>query len=304
MSAQLRFDGRVAVVTGAGRGVGRAHALLLASRGAAVVVNDVGFERIDGGARGSGPADEVVGEISASGGRAAANHEDIATAAGARRLVEQALDSFGRLDVAINNAGTNGPRPFGEMTEEEFDFMIRNHLSSSFHVAQAAWPRMAAAGYGRLVLTTSGAAFFGIPGMAHYCAAKGAVYGLMRSLALEAPAGVQVNGFWPSAATRMVGEGELRERMERSMPPRLAAPVAVWLAHETCPLNGEVLHGGSGRASRVFVAETKGMVRRELSLEDIAERQDEMLREDGYLVFKTAMESSEAQTRIVDAELA
>ncbi len=305
MGEQLRFDGRVAIVTGAGRGVGAAHARLLAARGAAVVVNDVGFARGDGGETSRAPADEVVRQILEAGGRAVANGEDVAAAAGAKRLVEQALDAFGGLHIVLNNAGVGHRAPLVEMSDDDFDFMMRNHVYTCLQTTKAAWPHLAAQRYGRVVMTSSGAAFFGIPNMSHYCAAKGAVYGLMRSAALEgAEVGVQVNGFWPSAYTRLVGsDPALAARMEASMPPELAAPPAVWLTHESCPLNGEVLHGGSGRASRVFMGETRGVVRRGLTLEDVAENQAELMSEDGYFVFKTAFESSETQTTLVQAVL-
>lgn len=302
---ELRFDGRVAVVTGAGRGIGAAHARLLAARGAAVVVNDIGFAEPGGGARSGEPASDVVRQIVEAGGRAAANAEDVSTKAGAERLVAQALDSFGRIDIVLNNAGVHDRGPFAELAEDALEFMMRNHVYTCVQTTQAAWPHLARQGYGRVVMTTSGAAFFGIANSASYCAAKGAVYGLMRAVALEGlPLGIQVNGFWPSAFTRMVGsDPALAERMARTMPPDLAAPVAVWLAHEGCPLNGEVLHGGSGRASRVFLGETRGLIRPGLTLEDVAAGQDQVTGEDGYFVFKTAFESSETQTKLLEAAM-
>lgn len=301
MSAPLRFDGRVAIVTGAGRGVGREHALLLAARGAAVVVNDIGYAATGGGDGSAEPAERVVDEIRAAGGRAAASSDDVSTAAGCGRMAVLALERFGRIDALICNAGTNRPQPLAEMTEEDFDFLLRQHVHGTFHSVRAVWPQMVQQGGGRLVLTTSGASYFGLDQQLHYCAAKGAVHGMIRALAIEGRApGIVVNGFWPSAFTRMVEVGEeLKARMQRTMPARLAAQVAVWLAHERCPLAGEVLHGGSGRASRVFVAETRGYCDAELSLESLTENCRQVVDEEGYMVFADALESSVAQTRIV-----
>src|SRR5690606_31390786 len=190
-----------------------------------------------------------------------------------------------------------------QMTADDFDFLMKQHVNGSFNAVKAVWPHMTNSCYGRIVLTTSGIGYFGFEGQLHYGAAKGAIHGMMRTLALEgAPLGIQVNAFWPSAFTRMVGgsgNDELRERMQRNMPAQLAAPVAVWLTHENCPLTGESLHGGSGRASRVFVAETRGFYSPHLTLEDVAANQQEVLQEDGYFVFRSAIDSSTAQSRVV-----
>jgi NAD(P)-dependent dehydrogenase (short-subunit alcohol dehydrogenase family) len=209
------------------------------------------------------------------------------------------------LNAVINNAGTMGGIPFAKMTEAEFDFLVRNHLYTSFNVTKAAWEPLEKAGGGRIVMTTSGNGLFGLAGAAHYCAAKAGIYGLMRSLALEgAPLGIQVNAYWPSAFTRQIGGGgELRERMERTMPVEQSSPLAVWLAHPDCKLTGEVLHGGSGRVSRVFVAETPGVATAQLTLEDIGGNLVQAMSEDGYYVFKAAMDSSRAQTEIVNKQL-
>jgi NAD(P)-dependent dehydrogenase (short-subunit alcohol dehydrogenase family) len=298
---QIRFEGRVAIVTGAGRGVGREHALMLASRGAAVVVNDIGFTATAGGASSTAPATGVVAEIEAAGGRAVASFDDVSTAAGCANLVAQALDTFGHLDIVISNAGTNRPMPFAEMTEADFDFLIRQHVHGSFHTVKAAWPHLVKKRRGRILLTTSGTGFFGLEGQVHYGAAKGAIFGMMRTLALEgAPHGIHVNAFWPSAFTRMVEvEGELKERMRRGMPATLTAPAALWLVHENCTLNGEVLHAGSGRVSRVLIAETRGHYSPEMTLETVAAHQSEILSEEGYCVFGSAIDSSLFQSRVV-----
>jgi NAD(P)-dependent dehydrogenase (short-subunit alcohol dehydrogenase family) len=300
----LRFDGKVVIVTGAGRGIGRAHALLLASRGAHVVVNDVGFVDMEGrGGTSALPASQVADEIIAAGGRALANFDDIASREGAQSVVARAIEAFGHVDALINNAGINQYISFENMTVEEFDTMMKVHAYGSFHMAQAIWSHMRARGYGRILLTTSGAASFGLAPLAHYCAAKGAVYGLMRSLAVEGePFGIKVNGLSPSAYTRMVGDNpEIKARMESLMPPELVAPVAAYLVHESCTLNGENLHGGAGRASRTFVGETIGVTKRGLTLEDVAEHVADIMDETDYLVFKDATESSVALSRLVTA---
>lgn len=296
----LSFEGRVAIVTGAGRGIGGAHARLLAARGAAVVVNDVGFATMGGGDRSRLPASRMVEEIVAAGGQAIANFDDISTRGGARALAADAIEAFGGVDILINNAGINQLVPFPELTPDDFDKMMKVHAYGSFHVAQAVWPHMVERGYGRIVLTTSGAAFFGLAPTAHYCAAKGAVFGMVRSLAVEgAPRGIACNGLNPSAYTRMAGDDlELKARMERSMPAELVAPVAAWLAHESCPLNGEILHGGAGRASRVFVGETVGFTSPTLSLEDVARHSEQVMDEAGYYVFEDAIESSVVLARL------
>jgi NAD(P)-dependent dehydrogenase (short-subunit alcohol dehydrogenase family) len=304
VKGQLRFDGLVAIVTGAGRGVGRAHAELLAARGAAVVVNDIGFSAKDGvGEKSSGPADEVVATIKAAGGRAVASYDDASTAAGCEHMVALALQHFGGIDILIANAGTIDLKLIEELTEADFDHLMRQHVNGSFNAVKAVWPHFSQKKFGRIVLTTSGIGYFGFERQLSYGAAKGAIHGMMRTLALEgAPLNIAVNAFWPSAFTRMVGgdaNEALKERMQRNSPAHLAAPVAIWLAHEDCPLTGESLHGGSGRASRVFVAETRGYYQPNLTLEDVAANQQQVLQEEGYYVFRCAADSSIAQEKIV-----
>jgi NAD(P)-dependent dehydrogenase (short-subunit alcohol dehydrogenase family) len=299
---QLRFDDKVAMVTGAGRGLGRAHALELARRGAAVVVNDIGFTEVEGGAP-SGVANDVVAEIIAAGGRAAANTDDAATAGGCRRMVEQAMDSFGSIDIVIANAGTSQHVSFADMSADDFDFLMHTHLYSAFHAVKAAWPHMINKQYGRVVLTTSGVGMFGSKGSLHYGTAKGALYGMMRSLALEGEEhGIASNCYWPSAFTRMArGSEDLVSRMRAGMPVELSIPLAIWLSHESCKFNGEILHGGSGRVSRVFVAETLGYYNPAITVEDVASNLDPIMDMTEHFIWKAAIDSSEAQTRIVAA---
>jgi NAD(P)-dependent dehydrogenase (short-subunit alcohol dehydrogenase family) len=295
------FKGRVAIITGAGRGIGREHALLLAVRGAAVVVNDVGFADTDGGVASAAVAQGVVDEILSRGGKAVAHVGDISTIDGAASLVATALEAFGGLDIVICNAGTNKPMPFAEMTLADFDFLMRQHVQGTFLTVKAAWPHLCQRRYGRIVLTTSGTGLFGLANQTHYASAKGATHGMMRTLAIEgAPFNIRVNGFWPSGLTRMISVGtELRQRMEKMMPAHLTAPVAAWLAHESCELSGEELHAGAGRVARVFLAETRGFYSETLTIEDVAENAAVFMGENDYRVYCDAAECSHAQSEVI-----
>ena len=308
MPEKVRFDERVAIVTGAGRGIGRAHALLLGARGARVIVNDLGSATVDGtGAAMQAPAREVASEIEQAGGVAAANFDDVSTESGAKNLIAQALDNWGRLDILVNNAGINSSPRFGEGSTEDFDRMMRQHAYGHFFVTRAAWPHMTAAGYGRVVLTTSGGALYGLPQSSHYCMAKGAIIGMTKALALEgATAGIQVNAVAPAAYTRMVTglqDESLRQQMEELMPPRFVAPMVAWLAHEACQVTGEIFDVGAGRAARVFFAESPGYCSRSLSIEEVRAHFDTICDESGYLVFKTGMESAEKMAQMATAAM-
>jgi len=286
---ELRFDGRVVIVTGAGRGIGRSHALLLASRGAGVIVADLGGELTGGGAS-HRPADEVVAEIRASGGTAVACYASVADEAGAASIVTAAIGEFGRIDAVINNAGIHDSVPFERVTARQFQTMLDVHLFGTIFVTRAAWPHFVAAGYGRVVNTASEAMLGGIPDLTGYAAAKGAVFALTRNLATEGTAhGIRVNAIAPRAHTRMVASqaeelasllsitpGEI-EAINASMPPDMCAPGAAFLAHESCPLTGEVLQVGMGGVARLAVVHTAGLVKDPLSIEDIAANLDTIM---------------------------
>jgi len=267
--SDLRFDGRVAVVTGGGRGLGREYALLLASRGAKVVVNDPGGS-LDGGGSDAVPADDVVREIAAAGGEAVASTDSVATPEGGKAIIETALEHIGRIDIVIHNAGIVRRASLKEMTYEDFDAVVDVHLRGAFHVVRAAFPMMCDAGYGRIVLTSSIGGLYGNHGVANYAVAKAGVIGLSNVAAIEgAEHGVKSNVIVPAAVTRMA------EGIDTSgYPPmgsELVAPAVGWLAHETCSVTGEVLIALAGRVARVVVAETPGVYRPSWTIEEVGE---------------------------------
>jgi NAD(P)-dependent dehydrogenase (short-subunit alcohol dehydrogenase family) len=286
-----RFDGRVAVVTGAGRGIGRAYALLLAERGASVVVNDLGGA-VDGTGADSGPASSVAAEIEAAGGLAVADASDVASVEGAEAVVATAVERFGRLDVLVNNAGIIRWAGFPEADEENLASHLAVHTVGSFNTARAAWPHMCAARYGRIVMTTS-SGIFGLPTNVSYATAKAAVVGLTRSLAVAgAKQGIKVNLIAPAAMTRMAGgAGE-----SPAMAAELVAPMAAFLAHEDCPVTGEMYAAGAGRFARMFIATTPGYVHAGpgVSVEDVAAHWSAINEEAGYTVPANLRQWSEA----------
>jgi NAD(P)-dependent dehydrogenase (short-subunit alcohol dehydrogenase family) len=267
-TAELRFDGRVAVITGAGRGLGREYALMLASRGAKVVVNDVGGS-LTGAGTDAGPAQSVVEEIAAAGGEAIASTDTVATPEGGQAIVDTALAHFGRLDVLIHNAGNVRRAPLAEMTSEDFDAVLDVHLRGAFHVVRPAFAHMTRAGYGRLVLTSSIGGLYGNHDVANYGVAKAGIIGLSNVAALEgAASGVRCNVIVPAAVTRMA-EG-LDTSAYPPMGADLVAPTVGWLAHETCSVTGEILVAIAGRVARAYIAETPGVYRPSWTVEDVA----------------------------------
>lgn len=254
----LRFDGRVAIITGAGGGLGRSHALLLASRGAHVVVNDIGGS-LDGQGASSTPGQSVVDEITAMGGSAIANRDSVATAAGGQAIVDAAMDAFGRVDILVNNAGILRDQAFHKMDSDSIDAVIDVHLKGALYVTRPAFAIMREQGYGRIISTTSASGLFGNFGQANYGAAKAGLAGLTRVLALEgAGRGIKANAIAPLAATRMT-EDVLGELLSLVTPESVSAVVA-YLAHEDCEVNGNFYSVAGGRVARIFVAETHGVV--------------------------------------------
>jgi NAD(P)-dependent dehydrogenase (short-subunit alcohol dehydrogenase family) len=256
--------------------------MLLAARGAAVIVNDLGGS-IEGTGADAGPASQVAGEIASAGGVAVADTSDVATSAGAQALVEAAVQNFGQLDVVINNAGIIRWAGFPEVDEDNMARHLAVHTFGSFHVTRAAWPHMAERNYGRIVMTTS-SGVFGLKNNTSYATAKAAVIGLTRSLAVAAPKhGIRVNLIAPAAMTRMAGDGDAPD-----MSPELVAPMAILLAHESCPVNGEMYAAGAGRFARIFLATTPGYVHpgAGVTVEDVAEHWADINDETGYSVPK------------------
>ncbi|MEV3960311.1 SDR family NAD(P)-dependent oxidoreductase [Nocardia sp. NPDC050193] len=281
--SEMRFDGRVAVITGAGRGLGRAYALLLAARGARVVVNDVGGG-IPGGDSDIGVAASVAEEIVAAGGQAVADAGSVATPDGGRSIADTALETYGRIDVLVHNAGNVRSAPLTEMTYEDFDSVLDVHLRGAFHVVRAAFPVMREAGYGRVVLTSSIGGLYGNRNVANYAVAKAGVIGLSNVVALEgAEFGVKSNVIVPAAVTRLA-DG-LDTSKYPPMEPELVAPAVGWLAHESCSISGEMLVALAGRVARAYIAETSGVHQPEWSIEDIGARIDEIRdTEDSWLL--------------------
>ena len=245
MSDLLRFDDRVAIITGAGGGLGRSHALALASRGAKVVVNDLGGDR-HGTGESTSAADGVVDEIRAAGGDAVANYDSVEQGS---RIVEQAIDHYGRLDIVINNAGILRDVSFHKMTEEEWDLVYRVHLLGAFRVTRAAWPHLREQQYGRLIMTVSAAGIYGNFGQANYGTCKLALLGLTKTLAVEgASKNVHTNAIAPIAGTRISATVMPQAALDR-LKPDYVSPIVAYLCHESCQEKRQCLRDG-GRLVR------------------------------------------------------
>jgi NAD(P)-dependent dehydrogenase (short-subunit alcohol dehydrogenase family) len=290
----LRFDGRVALVTGGGRGLGRAYAHLLASRGAAVVVNDLGAA-VDGTGADKGPAVEVAREIVASGGQAVADVGDVAEPEAAQRMVELALERFGQLDIVVNNAGINAPADIIAADPQQLQRHLDVHLLGSFNVTKAAWPALCDQRFGRVIITAS-SAIFGIKTLIPYSSAKAGLVGLGRSLAAAGRGhGITVNIVAPYALTRIQDRSVDRraaglpdlpgEGPDESPPtPEQAACLVAFLAHESSTTSGEIYRVIGNRVARVFLAETRGYRAPSLTPERIRDHWQEINDEDGYFV--------------------
>lgn len=280
---KLDFANRVVIVTGAGRGIGRAHAMLLASRGAAVVVGDLGASTDGSGVDGDNPAADVVAEITAAGGKAVACAGDVSTNEGANALVDAAISSFGRLNAVINNAGIVRTAPFNEVPYEEYQRHLDVHYFGALRVVRAAWPHLLEAESPRIVNTIS-QAMLGNPGMAHYGGSKGALFGLTRNLALEGmAAGIAVNAIAPGAGTRMAEAAadslppEVMEYMRTALLPEHVAPVAAYLVHPSCEVTGEVFNVAGGIVNRMAIVNTVGIHDPGLTLETVAEQFEQIM---------------------------
>ena len=282
MSDQLGYDGKVVIITGAGGGLGRQHALLMASRGALVVINDLGGA-VDGSGSDKGAAERVVDEIKALGGEAVADTNSVATPEGGKAIVQTALDAYGTVDVVINNAGILRDKAFHNMEPDLMNPVLDVHLKGAFHVTQPAWVVMREKGYGRIVSTSSAAGIFGNFGQTNYGAAKMGLVGFTRVLAVEgAKYNSKANAIAPLALTRMTETimGALGDKLD----PGLVSPLVAFLAHEDCPVSGEVFSVGGGRVAQVFLGETKGYFKADLGLEDVRDNWGTITDQAGYAV--------------------
>ena len=253
----IDFKGRVAIVTGAGGGLGRQHALALAARGAKVLVNDLG-----GGVHGEGgsvsAAQAVVDEIRAAGGEALANGASVTDFAAVQAMVQQAVDAWGRVDVLVNNAGILRDKSFAKMEMDDFRLVVEVHLMGAAHCCKAVWPHMLAQQYGRIVMTTSSTGLYGNFGQANYGAAKLALVGLMQTLAIEGEKhNIRVNALAPTAATRMT-EGLMPEEVLAMLQPEAVVPAMLVLAHESAPTR-TILCAGAGSFEAAHITMTEGV---------------------------------------------
>ena len=281
----IDFHDRVVVITGAGRNLGREYALAYAERGALVVVNDlgVGISDSDGVATApsTNPADVVVEEIMAVGGRAVANYDSISTPDGGNRIIDTALENYGRIDVLINNAGQVRMAPFEDFPEESIDALIDTQLRGTLNVSRAAWRWMKLNGGGRIINVSSGAAFGGVPNGTVYAMAKMGVIGLTRGMASEgAPFGISTNVVVPYAKTRpgtSFGPIPWSDELGDWLSPKLVAPLVVWLGHHSCPLNGETISVGAGWSAGMSISMADGFTDRTANAELIATHSDTMM---------------------------
>jgi NAD(P)-dependent dehydrogenase (short-subunit alcohol dehydrogenase family) len=278
--ADLGFDGKVAIITGAGGGLGRSHALDLARRGALVVVNDLGGAT-DGTGSSETAAQKVVDEIKAAGGEAVANYDSVATPEGGAAIVQTAVDTFGRVDIIVNNAGILRDTSFKNMTPDMINPVLDVHLRGAFYVTQPAWQLMRDQGYGRIINTASGAGIWGNFGQTNYGAAKMGLVGFTRVLAVEgAKNNIKANAIAPVAKTRMTEDilGPIADKLA----PELVTPVVTYLAHEDCSVSGEVYSVAGGKVSRIFIGVTPGYVDADLSAESVRDNLDQIRDESGY----------------------
>lgn len=302
---RLRFEGQVAAITGAGRGLGRAHALFLAARGARIVVNDLGSS-VDGSGEDSAPGQSVVAEIREQGGEAILSTADVSDVAGAGSIIDQAVSEFGRIDILVNNAGSI---IFDNVTDLSFDALMRQlsiHAGGTFNVAKAAWPHMTEQGYGRIVNTTSGS-LFGAAFTIAYATCKGAIVSMTRSLADAGHEhGIMVNAVAPAAETRMVHAtasrgvgvaGWLKDTPDSIRSPAMVSPLVALLSHRDCPVTGEVLFSGYGYHAKLLLGRTNGMWTAEPTPEQLLEQWDSISAHDRY---STPSSSRENTTSVED----
>ena len=281
----LRFDNRVAVITGAGGGLGRTYALEIARRGGMVVCNDLGGKG-DGSGASTSMADETVKQVVEAGGKAVANYDSVSTPEGGEAIIEAALDNFGRVDIVINNAGILRDKTFAKLTPAELDIVLDVHLKGAFYVSQPAFRVMKEQNYGRLLFTASGAGVFGNFGQSNYGAAKMGLVGLSNVLAHEgAKNNIKSNVIAPIARTRLTEQllGPLAEKLA----PDCVTPLVVYLVSEQCELTHEIFDVGGGRYARIFIGMNQGWAKgpgQPATVEEIAAHIDEIRNPDGYII--------------------
>jgi NAD(P)-dependent dehydrogenase (short-subunit alcohol dehydrogenase family) len=303
--SSIQFEGKVAIITGAGRGLGREYAKHLSARGATVVVNDLGGE-LDGNGASTGPADEVVTELLRDGAKAMADYGSVSDQAAMEALVARVLGEFGRIDIVINNAGTRHIGSLIETTNADFQRMLDVSLFGALNLTRAAWPALVKS-RGRVINTVS-ASLFGLPNYAAYITAKGAVLGLTRALAADAAeAGIAVNAVAPVEVTRFMRNGGAAESIldwaEKALDPSIVAPIVAFLAHESCPLNGVVLSGGGGQVGAWLLGETAGVVNRNFTPELIQDNLDHIIDPDDWQAYGSVAEQSARIPPLVTAAL-
>lgn len=278
--ADIRFDGRVAIVTGAGAGLGRTYALSLATRGAKVVVNDLGGAR-DGSGSSTSAADTVVEEIKKAGGEAVANYDSVATVDGGENIVKTAVDTFGKIDIVINNAGILRDKSFVKMTEEEWDLVLAVHLKGAYCVTQPAFKIMKENGYGRIINTASGAGLYGNFGQSNYCAAKMGVVGLMNNIAIEgAKYNIKCNTIAPIAASRLT-EDIMPPDLFKKLQPEFITPLVLYLVSEENQATKMIFNCAAGWFSRTEILCAPGVCigdgKREIPVEEIRDNWDKII---------------------------
>lgn len=312
-SGALRFDGRVVAVTGAGRGMGLAHAHLLAQRGAKVVVNDLGTASMHGGASSSDVAESAAAEIRVAGGEAVASPHSVATVEGAQGVIDTAIDTWGRIDAVIHNAGIARFAALPDLSYDEYRSVLAVHVDGAFLLTKAAWPHMVRQNYGKLLYISSTVGLLGVPHQAAYAVAKTGMVGLMNVAKLEGAAhDIHVNTLGVAAYTRMTatmfqdGDASGHEHVEnwwkQYMKPEAVSPVAAWLIHEDCPVTGEIYDTCAGSTTRVFLGATPGFAGLGPTPEAVRDHFDDIRDRSGYHVFNSGWESAEHHTaRIIQA---
>lgn len=282
---QIRLDGQVVVITGAGRGLGYTYAKLLAERGAKLVINDIN------------DAEKTVAELKEMGADAIADNHDISKKEGAEALIVKAVSEFGKLDVVVNNAGVCRNNLFEDEDDAVFDFIMKVNVYGSRNIALAAYKVMKEQGYGKIINTTSTAGLYGIVKMCAYSTSKGAIYGMTRCMAQEGAAyGIQVNAIAPGAATPMClndtgVDPSLADRVAAAMPPELVAPAIVYLASKECTFTGKIIESCAGRVSEAFMGTTIGFVDFQMTPESLAENWEDVVDKVGYHIIEEGLKA-------------